>query len=333
MEVAYQEMEGLNQSLLKKILESPAAFLKQKERQGESEEEHFVFGSLVDDLLLKPEIVSVKYFRAQEVKLSDKLKEITQFVFDFVNMMGDNTPFHELDDVILNGCDEAEYYPKWTKEKRIALIKDKCTSYFESLKKAQGKIIIPEEDYQKALICKMSLQSDVYTSVYWVEDENHENWKHKAVQFTYNDYVIKGELDKVRINHINKTIQPIDYKHTGKSIYGFIYDFWKFRYDFQAAVYTRGIKEDPQIKELLDKGYVLLPFRYIVVEKESINKPMIFIVTDKVLHIGWNGGTLSNGKELEGFVSALKRYDFHITKDVWDYPMEYYNQGFLEIKT
>ena len=50
----YRELKKLNQSLLKKILVSPKAYLTAKnsyENQTESVEDHFVFGTAVDIML------------------------------------------------------------------------------------------------------------------------------------------------------------------------------------------------------------------------------------------------------------------------------------------
>lgn len=330
----YRELDGLNQSLLKKILVSPAAFIKQRDKQGDSEKDHFVFGSLVDDMLLSDFDLDEKYFIMEDSKLSDVLKSVTRYMFDYINNCKVPVKWNTVDTdaIIIEACDEYDYQPRWKTATRIKNIKEKCEPYYLSLVESKGKIIIPEVDYYKATVCVAALKTDTYTKKYFSKEEHVEVWKHKVITFTLKGIDFKGELDKVFIDHAEKTIEPIDYKTTGKTIYGFRLDFWKFRYDFQSAVYFYGISKDPEVKKLLDKGYKLLHFKYIVVETEMHNSPMIFKVSNATMDIGWKGGTLSSGRYYEGFLQALDRFIFHKSTDTWDYPMEYYKKGYLDIE-
>jgi hypothetical protein len=328
----YRNLDGLNQSLLKKILVSPSAFIRQRDKQGDSDEDHFVFGSLVDDMLLSNIELQDKYYIMEETPLSDVLKSITRYVFDYSETLETIPAWDTLENAMLLACDEYEYQGRWKAETRVDKIKKECKPYFLSLRKSKGKRIVSEEDYNKAVICVASLKADPFTSIYFSKGKEIETITHKVITFEYRGLQFKGELDKVFIDHKNKTITPIDYKTTGTSVYSFQYDFWKFRYDFQAAVYYYGISVDPEMKKLVEAGYKILHFRYIVVEKEMFNPPMIFKVTNKVTNIGFKGGTLSSGKTLEGFMQAVERYLFHAEEDKWDYPMEYYKNNYLEIK-
>jgi len=144
---------------------------------------------------------------------------------------------------------------------------------------------------------------------------------------------LKGELDRVAINHSTKTITPIDFKTTGKPITGFQYEFFTYRYDFQAAVYAWGLTYHPKIQELLDKDYVIQDFLYIVVETNLVNDPMIFNVNADVLQIGFDGVVLNSGRTLEGFNKALDRLQYALDNNAWKFPMEYYlNGGKLNIE-
>ena len=338
MENSYRKLEGLNQSLLKKILVSPGAFIKQRDNQEDSEQSHFVFGSLVDDMLLSDIDIEDKYYILKDNSLSDVLKSITRYIFDYTDMsksteeVTDWPSEENMDEIILAACNEYGYQNRWKSATRVEKIKKECLSYFVCLCQANGKKIISQEDYYKAVTCVAALKSDEFTKEYFSKEKGKEIWKHKVIQFTYKDLKIKGELDKVFIDHNNRTIQPIDYKTTGGSVYGFNFDFWKFRYDFQSAVYFYGISKDPEVQELLLKGYKLLNFKYIVVEKEMYNPPMIFNVPNEVMKIGFEGGTLSSGKKYEGFTDAIARYFFHKSMGKWDYPMEYYQEKSLNIK-
>ena len=144
---------------------------------------------------------------------------------------------------------------------------------------------------------------------------------------------IKGELDRVVIDHEKKLIMPIDFKTTGKTVYSFHYDFLSLRYDFQAATYRQGLLALPKVAELLKEGYVLDDFRYIVVEKSLTNNPMIFVVDYELNKLGLQGGYLANGKFYEGLEQAVDRYKYAVENNAWDYPMEYYeNNGLMYLE-
>jgi hypothetical protein len=329
---SYQEIDALNQSLLKKILVSPAAFLAQQNRQGDSDEAHFVFGSLVDDMLLSDVKIKEKYYIMEASPLTDKLKNITQYIYDYSKNSDDVRPWSELEEIMLFACDEHSFQTKWKNETRVKHIKEKCGTYFQSLRHSEGKIIISDTDYDKAVNCVASLKADPYTKRFFSKEDHIEIWKHKVITFTYQGLDFKGELDQVVVDHKAKTIEPVDFKTTGKPIKGFSFDFWQYRYDFQSAVYLYGISKDPRVVELLKQGYTLIHFKYVVVETEMISSPMIFRVTNDVINMGWEGGTKRSGYPIEGFVQAVKRFKFHSSNDLWDYPMEYYEQKYLDIE-
>ena len=58
---------------------------------------------------------------------------------------------------------------------------------------------------------------------------------------------------------------------------------------------------------------------------------MIFSANKNIIAIGLGGGTLENGKVLEGFEQALERYKYHVVTDNWDYAMEYQNEGQINL--
>lgn len=329
----YRSIDMMNQSLLKKLLISPSAFLAQKKQQGESDKSHFVLGSLVDDMLLNPKVLDDKYFRMKASDISDKLKVITTYIHDvFLTHDSDTWSDDELDKAILKACLVHSYQPKWGDGAKIKNIRKAGEHYFIALSESKGRKIVSDEDYNKATIAVAALKSDPVTGFYLTETKDCTILRHKVIQFELNGLKIKGELDEVFINHEKKTITPIDYKTTGMPITSFNMEFWKYRYDFQAATYFYGLQFDPEIKALLDDGYILLHFKYIVVEMDSNSRPLVFLVPDAVINIGFNGGKRSNGWKLEGLTQAIEKYKFHKESDKWDYPQEYYNKKCLTIE-
>jgi hypothetical protein len=327
----YAELEGTNQSILKKILDHPKDYLKAKDRQEsreESTEDHFVFGKMLDMMLLssKAEFDSKFERIPDDVKCSDAVKVIVQGVFEGVKDLGEIAAFDTYRDLILNHCKYNNYQGNWKDDTRVDKIIEQGSEYFNILVRGANKILVTETEYANAVNCYMALKSDPYTKplVDKKHDKNTEFLDRFIITFTYQGRPFKGELDRVVINHATKTIRPVDFKFTGKSIKGFKYDFWQYRYDFQAAVYTLGLVAHPQIAELLNQGYQLENFIYCVVEKSLNYNPQNFEIPDTVKQIGLYGGTKSNGQEVEGFFTACQRLTFAEENNAWDYPMEYY---------
>lgn len=335
----YRELEGVNQSTLKKILESPGAYLNAKEKmnQSQDEAEHFVFGDVLDNLL----VGNQEYFENKYVVISDEDKTppaiaaVVQDVYTRLSPMFEKLEgLGNFESVILESVNKLEYQKNWNDNTRVQKIIKEGSLYWEFLKTSSGKILLKQSLYSKAVCCKAALMCDEFTAKYVNKklDKDVEFLDKHVITFEYRNYQCKSELDRIYINHKTKTIQPIDFKQTGTSVYSFNYDFWKFRYDFQSTFYTIALKRCPVIQKLIQDGYTLQTFLYIVVEKELKNPPLIFRVPNSILAIGKNGGILSNGKVLQGVEDAFDALEFALQRNIWNYPQYYYLKGEQEIE-
>jgi hypothetical protein len=332
--MGYQEIDKENQSCLKRILTSPQAYLEAKKRQQEKEEvvaDHFIFGTVVDIMLTG----SKDEFDEKFVKIPDETKcsEAVKAIIDIVAGVVFQTetidcPLESYREDILDACNYNNYQGNWKDDTRIDKIIKEGSEYFDLLKSIAGKTPITESEYAKALNCVMSLKSDEYTKQYVVAkgQPNVEFWDKFIIEFDYEGVQIKGELDRVVINHNTKKIIPIDFKTSGKPILSFPYEFLTYRYDFQAATYEKGLYEHPTVITLLRDGYHIENFLYIVVEKDLRSNPMVFEVTQDLIKLGYEGGETSRGLKYEGFKQAIERLQYAQENDAWLYPMEYYKQ-------
>jgi hypothetical protein len=335
-EVEYRQLPGVNQSSLKKILVSPQSYLQAVKNQAEPDddkEDHFVFGGVLDVMLVgNKEEFDRQYVKIpDDTKCSDTIKSIISTVYNSLTVE-EKLPLSNYSDTILSVARQQGYQDKYKDDTLIATVIKQGEDYFKLLSKIAGKTPVTETDYAKAVSCKMALIADKFTNPYVKAGKEIEFLNRFVIQFEYEGVNIKGELDRVIINHKQKTVTPLDFKSTGKSVYTFKYDFFKYRYDFQAAVYRQGLFNDERIKTLLEEGYTITPFVFVVVEKDLKNNPMVFVVSPEVESIGLVGGVTSEGKELEGFTQAMQRYKYHEENNLWDYPAEYYlNEGYLLI--
>ena len=347
--VDYKTISALNQSTLKQILISPRAYVEAKERQiarVESTEQHFMFGSLVDIMLTESrEYFDKKYaVIPDDTGVSETIAKIVKGIYDSAvdedklydaDIKYTPTNLEDYPEQILRHCDYELYQSRWKDETRINKIVEQGSKYFDILKKCGTKTIITESEYAKAVNCVMALRSDKHTSKYCQKKSNDPDIeivdKHVIV-FDYQGLEFKGELDRVIINHKDKTITPIDFKTTSKSVLNFEKSFWHFRYDFQAAVYTLGLSLDKSEKfqKYYKDGYNFKPMLYIVVETFLKNPPMVFEIGKTAINTGLYGNINKVPKineNLQGFQQAIKRFKYATEYDAWDYPMEYDTKG------
>ena len=143
------------------------------------------------------------------------------------------------------------------------------------------------------------------------------------IMWEYKGVALKSKLDFIVIDFQNKTIQPIDVKTIGDSTSSFVYSFWKRRYDFQAACYTKALEYWVQLEENLKqfKGFKILPFKFVVESSKYQGSPLIFHLSEETFNIGLQGGNVE-GRHYEGFEQALERLKWHLDSNIWDYTRE-----------
>ena len=338
MSVDYRDIPALNQSSLKKILTHPKDYLSAVKRTGESKESHFVFGSMVDIMLTgtREEFDSKFYVDRSNINISDAVKIITNDIIEELNNLGvDLKNWAQERDIILKHVVRNSYQGNWKDDTRIDAIIKAADSYVNMLSEVNGRAIVDELDYSKAINCVASLRSDQFTNPFSMlakkAPKGVEIFDKFIVSYEHLEVNIKGELDRVIIDHVTETIKPIDFKTTSKPLMSFMGEFWKLRYDFQAATYSIGLLNHPEIKELLDKGYTMDPFKFIVVHVDCITSPMVFTVPIKAINIGFHGGETSV-RYYEGLEQAIQRYKYATENNAWEYPQEYYQKGSIDIE-
>ena len=138
-------------------------------------------------------------------------------------------------------------------------------------------------------------------------------------------YTIRGMIDKIIINHDLKTVQALDLKTTGKSVYSFPNSYIKYAYFRQAAIYQRWLVLS-LVKETFNYG--ILPFKFIVAETACNNKPLVFEVSSDDLLIGMYGGfSKSTGKRMKGFAELVEEVEWHQKTGEWEIKKEVQDNG------
>lgn len=319
---SYLENKALNQSLLKKMLISPQLFLKRlQEQEGfevpdeEEPSENIMIGDACDLILTQGED---KFY--EQFVVTDLTKPTGQ--------VGDYA-WH----LFITGSPELAYQKTGAKISHDALKtkfdKDGGKAFYEFLCNNRDKKILTSEQFVKVQAVVDSLRYNEFVNKYFSHQPHTENLYQVELSFTYEGEACKGLMDLVHINHEEKLIYPVDVKVTESPTDNWEWIFWKMRYDIQASFYSYGLRDNPpeKIKLLLEQGYSLVPFSFVVESFKYPGSPVEYLCDTSVMVIGERGGVKGDRTYL-GFAEAIERVKWHTETGIWNYSMPVYlNKG------
>ena len=171
----------------------------------------------------------------------------------------------------------------------------------------------------------MSIRTNPTTSKYFETSKDVEILDQLAIYFSYCGIDCKALLDRVIIDHKNKTIQPIDFKTMGDQTLYFPKSLRQRRYDIQAAFYTEALKS-----KKVYETYEILPFKFIVESTVNPGNPLVFTCSSELLDIGKNGRqpyklcdkpysfehiTYMKFDEIKGFHQLIEDYKWYMENE------------------
>lgn len=237
------------------------------------------FGSLVDTLLTAPEEFEDKFYIVKVKKPSDTIYAIINNIWEESDKQIDAL-IKIPEGLILNNADRFNYGMTWRKETRVNKILTEGSDFFKTFKKAENKIIIPQEDYVRANSCIEALKTSKYTRDAFYDDifeediESHYQLKFKAY-FEDIDMEVRIMLDRLKVDHANKIIYPKDLKTTGKDEEHFADSFLTWNYWIQSNMYSevlaKVISQDDYFKD-----FTIAPFEFICINRYNIS-PLIWV--------------------------------------------------------
>jgi hypothetical protein len=329
----YFNVEAISYSTLRNLSIGPA-YHKFIQEQDSEEKEHFIIGGGVDILLTEPEKFWDYYaLEFQEICEKVPTPQIRDYSYYILNGKSEEEAYKEvgfkrdsLDAVREKFNNEAKEWFNWMKNK---------LDYDESVKNKQ---ILTNTQY--SLITKIveSLKTNQFTSKYFNTsfDGSEEVFNQLEIYWEVNGQKCKSKLDKVVVNHKNKTIQPIDIKTTGKSTFSFSLSALSYRYDIQTSFYTSGLywlinkSNDTYWSKI--KDYQILPFIFIVESTKTPGLPLIYKVTDTFLAQGMEG-FMKDGKYYKGWVELLNEYVWYKENNSWTYDKQIIeNEGVVKLE-
>ena len=271
------------------------------------------FGSMVDVLSTDTE----EEFNAQFMvvdfpSISDSLKQVAKILYlrygkplseEELSMDGHYYDrFEDIPDSLLSEVGvECGYYAGTKYENyRIKQIKENCAQYYSFMILAEGKTIVDQKDVDDARAAYEALRTNPRTAFYFADDSSFEPDIERLNQLKFKGMDPKTQVpyrsmaDKIIVNHRDKTVLPIDLKTSSHVEWEFYKSFKDWRYDIQARLYWRNIRQTMD-KDDYFKDFKLLDYKFIVVNRKTL-QPMVWNFTETqkqgTLDISTNWGTV-----------------------------------------
>ena len=238
-----------------------------------TESSSFLFGSALDTYLTEGlEVFNRKYYVGEPHKLAPAQVEIINTIFKLDPKYREDFSTVE-DDLITTAATNAKFQANWKKETIIDNIRKTAENYVNFLNLTEGKTFITEDLYKQVVQSAECLTTYPATSTYFAPinpfESNLENLNQLKFKTKLGNNIYKCMADKIICDHVNKTITPIDLKTTSKPEWDFYKSFVDYRYDIQARLYWRIIRNlmdaHPSFKDYTLKNYI-----FIVINKDNL---------------------------------------------------------------
>lgn len=186
--------------------------------------------------------------------------------------------------------------------------------------KEKGLTVVTTEDVTNAEKIVEELRTNSVTAevVNLVSSARYSVYNQLQVEnYEVDGMKFKSMMDKVIVDHQNKTIQVYDLKCTW-SVENFLEEYYLYRKAYiQAYLYYWAAKE---LNEELDR-YNVLPPKFIVCDSTNYYNPLIYALTHDSLEEAYDGFTHRN-REYTGVRQLIQDLKWALENDVWNISRE-----------
>jgi hypothetical protein len=317
----YSKPYFLSYSALNKLLYSPSIFYRHYvlgERE-ESTDKHLIAGKVIHCLLLDDHMFDSQ-FMVSPARLpgGDGAKAVVKCFYEKYkekenNGLGELT-LKDFSAEMLDILKEINLHQKLkTDEQRLEkMFTEEFCSYFEYLKKAQGKALLDQDtlDFCKRAVetVKNNPKMSDLLKLNLHETENVDVINEQLLECPLPGYPfgIKGIVDNIVIDHTDEVIRINDLKTSGKSLLNFQESVEYYNYGIQAAMYYTLVKEII-VPQIAAAGWPII-FNFVVID--TYQQVYGFEVSDETM-----------ARWLEQLKEKLKEAEYHYTHR--DYSLPY----------
>ena len=370
----YRDVWGISQSAIKDFqFKSPKkwkeVWIEKKLDLGKNEDT-FVMGSLIDTMLFTPDLLDKRFYIGEE-KLPSKA--VASIIRDYHNsLLRENNELIEIQSDLPVPAEllslTMEHSPKllecanrycfkdgddekcgwqsgWKDDTRVNSLIKHGGDFFESLKAAAGRKVISHGMNVEALDLKKVLYTDPEVKDYFVPNEDNDLLFQLEIYTTYTlvdgeTIPLKGALDIVRFNHVDRTAQIIDFK-SSYSAFNFVQSIRQFGYCDQLSYYDFLLRE--WMIEACDGKYcdykVIPPINIVIDINDRVPYIYEYSWVDIALAADGNREYLyhlfnthdHNARVKKGWKKVLDEIGWHISTNRWDKPRELYENKKIKV--
>lgn len=253
------------------------------------------FGSLFDSILTKGKKTLDDYV-VFDKDVPSAEKKVIDYLID--NNIIANSLTEITREEYTKATEACEYYLKWGLDARMKHIYE-YEDYYQVAK--SKKKIVSKLDWEDAIEMARVFRQDKYLqNLFGVKNTEDIEYIYQAQFATEmilpSNRVVNVKImpDLLKINHKEKTIQPVDLKTSTIPAWNFKENFLKFRYDLQASVYTDVLRK---IISTCDdvKDYTILPYLFTDISRSD--KVPVTYLYDQTSEEQANGFTMTIGEK------------------------------------
>lgn len=295
-------------------------------------------GRIVETLLMEPELFDERFYMSSCVSAPSGLmlafvEALYKFTKEATDDAGNVTrSFEEISkDAYVESGFKIKYEAVISK-----FVGSDAEIFYNELRKVRGMnlTVVTAEDVSNAEKIVEELRNNPVTKdvVNLVNSPRYSVYNQLQVEgYTLDNHEFKSMMDKVIVDHEEKTIQVYDLKCTW-SVENFLEEYYLYRRAYiQALLYYKAAIHFMNNNEEL-RGYRVEPPRFIVCDSTNYYNPLIYTLTDKDLEDAYNGFTHKN-REYSGVSKLIKDLQWAIENNTWNISRENsINNGLVNIR-
>ncbi len=296
-------------------------------------------GRVVETLLLEPHEFDKRFY------MSSCVSAPTGLMLEFVNALCKHTELATNDDGEIFKTFESiakdAYVDSGFKIKFDAVIAKFVGSdaeiYYNEIRKvrAEGLTVVTTEDVANAERIVEELKNNQVTSevVNLVNSVRYSVFNQMQVEgYTVDGQMFKSMMDKVIVDHEQRTIQVYDLKCTW-SVENFYEEYYLYRRAYiQAYLYWKAAEQLTFTNNDEWGGYNVLPPKFIVCDSTNYYNPLIYTLNTQDLIDAYEGFE-HKGRKYPGVQDLIKDLKWALEHNVWNISrVNYLNNGVVNIK-
>jgi len=201
-------------------------------------------------------------------------------------------------------------------EKILEMFQATGEAYYQELLRSTGKTVVTIQQIEQAEKLVTTLKEHKYTRdiINLQSSDDIEVFNEMVILYEMDGIKYRSMLDKVVVDHKNKTIQPWDYKTSYNIETNWEYSYMSNGYYIQVGLYALALKY--WVKEHKLDGYKILPMKYIAIDTTGASAPIVYAMSDKDVLMGQRGFTV-RGKHYKGCLTIHKDILWNINTGIW----------------